>query len=130
MGRCPPLKSAGMKAAQSSGPGEQARGSIAGRTDAGTYFFLAARIMPLPLLRVCMVAVAHETLQFPLTNHVGAMVTNRITRFVVLNSYANGTALTESHFSLESKTLPALAEGEVLLQIGRASCRERVCLLV
>src|SRR5882757_6876291 len=63
-----------------------------------------------------MVAVAHETLQFPLTNHIGAIVTNRTTRFVVLNSYANGTALTESHFSLESKTLPALAESEVLLR--------------
>jgi NADPH-dependent curcumin reductase CurA len=63
-----------------------------------------------------MVAVAHETLQFPLTNHVGAIVNNRTTRFVVLNSYANGTALSESHFSLESKTLAPLGEGEVLLQ--------------
>jgi len=36
---------------------------------------------------------------FPLTTHVGAIVTNRTTRFVVLNSYANGTALSESHFS-------------------------------
>jgi NADPH-dependent curcumin reductase CurA len=41
---------------------------------------------------------------------------NRTTRYVVLNSYANGTALTESHFSLESKTLPPLAEGAILLQ--------------
>jgi NADPH-dependent curcumin reductase CurA len=55
-------------------------------------------------------------LQFPLTDHVGAIVTNRTTRFVVLNSYANGTALSESHFSLESRTLAPLAEGEVLLQ--------------
>ena len=43
-------------------------------------------------------------------------MTQRTTRFVVLNSYANGTALSESHFSLESKTLAPLAEAEVLLQ--------------
>jgi NADPH-dependent curcumin reductase CurA len=47
---------------------------------------------------------------------VGAIVTNHTTRFVALNSYANGTALSESHFSLESKALAPLAEGEVLLQ--------------
>src|SRR5258708_4813291 len=52
----------------------------------------------------------------PLTTHVGAIVTNPPPRFVVLNSYANGTALSESHFSFESKTLPPLAEGAVLLQ--------------
>src|SRR5258708_22524404 len=52
----------------------------------------------------------------PLTTHVGAIVTNPPPRFVVLNSYANGTALSESHFSFESKTLAPLAEGEVLLQ--------------
>jgi NADPH-dependent curcumin reductase CurA len=46
----------------------------------------------------------------------GATVTNRTTRFVVLNSYANGTALHESHFALESKALAPLAKGEVLLQ--------------
>jgi NADPH-dependent curcumin reductase CurA len=44
------------------------------------------------------------------------IVTKHITRFVVLNSYANGTALSESHFSIESKVLAPLAEGEVLLQ--------------
>jgi NADPH-dependent curcumin reductase CurA len=43
-------------------------------------------------------------------------MSNRTTRFVVLNSYANGVALSESHFSLESKTLARPAEGEVLLQ--------------
>jgi NADPH-dependent curcumin reductase CurA len=43
-------------------------------------------------------------------------VSNRTTRCVTLNSYANGTALSESHFSLENKTLAPLAEGEVLLQ--------------
>jgi hypothetical protein len=43
-------------------------------------------------------------------------MSNRTTRFVVLNSYANGVALGESHFSLESKTLARLTEGEVLLQ--------------
>jgi NADPH-dependent curcumin reductase CurA len=53
---------------------------------------------------------------FPRTNHVGTAVTNRTTRCVVLNSYANGTALTESHFSLQSKRLAPPAEGEVLLQ--------------
>ena len=41
---------------------------------------------------------------------------NHTTRFVVLNDYANGVALSESHFSLQSKTLAPLAEGEVLLQ--------------
>src|ERR1700733_15393698 len=53
---------------------------------------------------------------FLLTNHVGAIVTKRSTRFVALNSYANGTALSESHFSLDSKTLAPLAESEILLQ--------------
>jgi len=43
-------------------------------------------------------------------------VTGRTTRFLVLDRFANGTALSESHFSLERKTLSALAEGEVLLQ--------------
>jgi NADPH-dependent curcumin reductase CurA len=51
-----------------------------------------------------------------LLDHVGAIVTHRNTRFVVLNSYANGTALRESHFSLESKALAPTAAGEVLLQ--------------
>ena len=43
-------------------------------------------------------------------------MSNHTTRFVVLNDYANGVALNESHFSLQSKTLAPLAEGEVLLQ--------------
>ena len=43
-------------------------------------------------------------------------MSNHTTRFVVLNDYANGVALSESHFSLQSKTLAPLAEGEVLLQ--------------
>jgi NADPH-dependent curcumin reductase CurA len=55
------------------------------------------------------------TRQIP-SDHVGVIVTNRTTRFVALNSYANGTALSEAHFSLASKTLAPLAEGEVLLQ--------------
>jgi NADPH-dependent curcumin reductase CurA len=58
------------------------------------------------LLRVCTLLV-----RFILPS-----VINRTTRFVGLNSYANGTALSESHFSLQSKTLPPLADGEVLLQ--------------
>jgi NADPH-dependent curcumin reductase CurA len=62
--------------------------------------------MPLSLLRVCTSpAVFHP-----------AVVTSRTTRFVALNSYANGTALSESHFSLASRTLAPLAAGEVLLQ--------------
>jgi len=43
-------------------------------------------------------------------------MSDRTTRFVILASYANGVALSESHFSLQSKTLAPLAEGEVLLQ--------------
>jgi NADPH-dependent curcumin reductase CurA len=43
-------------------------------------------------------------------------MSNHTTRFVVLNDYANGVALSESHFSLQSKNLAPLAEGEVLLQ--------------
>jgi NADPH-dependent curcumin reductase CurA len=43
-------------------------------------------------------------------------MSDRTTRFVILDSYANGVALSESHFSLQSKTLAPLAEGEVLLQ--------------
>jgi NADPH-dependent curcumin reductase CurA len=70
---------------------------------------------PLSLLRVCTLPVG-LILRWLLKKHVGAIVTNRTTRFVVLDSYANGTALSESHFSLESKTLAPLAAGEVLLQ--------------
>jgi len=43
-------------------------------------------------------------------------MSDRTTRFVTLHSYANGVALSESHFSLQSKTLAPLAEGEVLLE--------------
>jgi NADPH-dependent curcumin reductase CurA len=39
-----------------------------------------------------------------------------VRRTVILKSYANGTALNESNFSLESKPLPPLGDGEVLLQ--------------
>jgi NADPH-dependent curcumin reductase CurA len=44
------------------------------------------------------------------------MVSDRATRVVVLKKYANGTAVTESHFGVERRPLPQLAEGEVLLE--------------
>jgi NADPH-dependent curcumin reductase CurA len=43
-------------------------------------------------------------------------MSDRTTRFVALNRYANGVSLSESHFTLEKQTLAPLAEGEVLLQ--------------
>ena len=44
------------------------------------------------------------------------MVSDRSTRVVVLKKYANGTAITESHFGVESRPLPELSEGEILLE--------------
>src|SRR5882762_701536 len=44
------------------------------------------------------------------------MVSDRATRVVVLKKYANGTAITESHFGIEPRPLPELAEGEILLE--------------
>src|ERR1700726_2881461 len=44
------------------------------------------------------------------------MVCDRATRVVVLKKYANGTAVTESHFGVEQRPLPELAEGEILLE--------------
>src|SRR6202047_813241 len=44
------------------------------------------------------------------------MVSDRATRVVVLKKYANGTAVTESHFGVERRSLPELAEGEILLE--------------
>jgi NADPH-dependent curcumin reductase CurA len=38
------------------------------------------------------------------------------TRVVVLKKYANGTAVTESHFGIEQRPLPELTEDEILLQ--------------
>jgi len=43
------------------------------------------------------------------------MVSDRATRVVVLKQYANGTAVTESHFGVESRRLAELSEGELLL---------------
>jgi NADPH-dependent curcumin reductase CurA len=43
-------------------------------------------------------------------------MSDRATRVVVLRRYANGTAVTESHFGIEERPVPELAEGEVLLQ--------------
>ena len=43
-------------------------------------------------------------------------MSDRATRVVVLKKYANGTAVTESHFGIEPRPLPELAEGEILLE--------------
>jgi NADPH-dependent curcumin reductase CurA len=38
------------------------------------------------------------------------------TRIIVLNGYANGTAIEESHFGIQKRSLPGLADGEILLE--------------
>ena len=38
------------------------------------------------------------------------------TRIIVLNGYANGTAIEESHFRIETRPLRSLAHGEILLE--------------
>ena len=43
-------------------------------------------------------------------------MSNNTTRVVILKSYANGTAITDSHFSIETRTLPEISDGEMLLQ--------------
>ena len=43
-------------------------------------------------------------------------MSNNTTRVVVLKGYANGTAITESHFGVESRNLPEISNGEMLLQ--------------
>ena len=43
-------------------------------------------------------------------------MSNKTTRVVVLKGYANGTAITESHFGVESRNLPEISNGEMLLQ--------------
>ena len=43
-------------------------------------------------------------------------MSNNTTLVVVLKSYANGTAITDSHFSVESRNLREISNGEVLLQ--------------
>jgi NADPH-dependent curcumin reductase CurA len=43
-------------------------------------------------------------------------MSNNTTRVIILKSYANGTAITESNFSIESRELPEISDGEVFLQ--------------
>jgi NADPH-dependent curcumin reductase CurA len=43
-------------------------------------------------------------------------MSDRFTQAVVLKEYANGTAVTEANFSIETKPLPDIADGEVLLE--------------
>lgn len=43
-------------------------------------------------------------------------MSNNTTRVIILKSYANGTAITESNFSLENRELPEISDGEVFLQ--------------
>ena len=43
-------------------------------------------------------------------------MSDRFTRAVVLKEYANGTPVTEANFSIETKPLPDLSSGEILLE--------------
>ena len=43
-------------------------------------------------------------------------MSERETRVVTLKSYANGTAITEANFGIETRTLPAITDGQYLLQ--------------
>jgi NADPH-dependent curcumin reductase CurA len=43
-------------------------------------------------------------------------MSDRFTQAVVLKKYANGTAVTEANFSIETKPLPDISDGEVLLE--------------
>ena len=43
-------------------------------------------------------------------------MSERETRVVTLTSYANGTAITEANFGIETRKLPELSEGQLLLQ--------------
>jgi NADPH-dependent curcumin reductase CurA len=44
------------------------------------------------------------------------IMSERETSVVTMKSYANGTAITEANFGIETRTLPELSGGEVLLQ--------------
>lgn len=43
-------------------------------------------------------------------------MSDRFTRTVLLKEYANGTAITEANFGIETKSLPDISDGDILLE--------------